>query len=105
MSTEVVSLLNNVHEIAAHACGSAPQGMAERWAEEYVAGNYERREDELNAGAKGYNNEGGASLIVSTHHWDQDVSADCRFNTEDRRQLQALARVLERHFALVARRL
>lgn len=77
MSTEVVRLLTDVHEIAAHACGSAPQGMAERWAEEYVAGNWEKRQDELIGGAKGYNNEGGASLIVSTRfHWTQDVSAD-----------------------------
>jgi hypothetical protein len=40
--------------------------MEGRWAEEYVQGKFERRQAEIDAGGKGYNNQGGASLVVST---------------------------------------
>lgn len=70
MASEVISLLNSIHAKAYHACDSAPQGMAERWAREYVRGDHAKRQAEMNELTRqgkyaGFNNEGGVSLIVS----------------------------------------
>jgi len=106
MAGQVINHLNSIHARASHACGSAPQGMAERWAKDYVAGNYNRRQDELNSGATGYNNEGGASLIVRTHSIDTLPQVRRTLLTliviENRRVLRLYAPFLESYSRLTA---
>lgn len=71
MAATTIESLNYIRERAAHACGSAPQGMAARWAEEYYNGDYVKRRAEMqklkeDGKPTGYNMEGGASLVVSS---------------------------------------
>lgn len=109
---DVIRYLNRIHDVAAHACGSAPAGMAARWAQNYIDNDYNRRQDELDLGAKGDNTEGGASLVVRNPDPTriQNHSHDTRApllteipNSEDRRQLPQDARHLEVHSGVAAR--